>query len=82
MIELLRLGRTHGYARLRAALEEALALGCSDSAAVRALVTAPEQAHGPVAALEVGALARFARPLPDVTPYDQLLAPLPVGGAQ
>ena len=84
MIELLQLGRTYGQTRLRAAIEEALALGCTDGAAVRTLVTAPAQERVPVS-LEVGALARFVRPLPDVTAYDQLLAPmapLPVGGAQ
>lgn len=40
MIELLQIGRRSGHARLRAAVEEALALGCTDSAAVRYLVTA------------------------------------------
>jgi hypothetical protein len=31
----------------------------------------------PAATVELGALARFERPLPDVTPYDRLLL---VGG--
>lgn len=77
MIELLQLGRTYGQPRLRAAIEQALALGCTDSAAVHHLVTAPDHARVPAATVELGALARFERPLPDVTPYDRLL---PVGG--
>ncbi|HEX2186902.1 MAG TPA: IS21 family transposase, partial [Chloroflexota bacterium] len=77
MIALLQVGRAYGHHRLRAAIEEALALGCSDSAAVRYLVTAADRARVPPAALEVGALARFERPLPDVAPYDRLL---PAGG--
>lgn len=77
MIGLVQLGRTHGHDRLRAAIEEALALGCTDSAAVRHLVTATDRV--PPAALDVGSLAQFERPLPDLTPYDRLL---PTGGAR
>ena len=78
MIGLLQLGRSYGQARLRAAIEEALGLGCTDSAAVRHLVTADYHQAAPEP-LEVGGLAQFARPLPDVTAYDQLLPP---GGGQ
>jgi len=79
MIGLLQVGRDYGQPRLRAAIEQALALGCTDSAAVRYLVTAPDNDRMPTAAVEIGALARFERPLPDVTPYDRLL---PAGGGQ
>ena len=79
MIELLQLGRRYGPSRLRTAIEEALALGCTDSAAVRYLVTALDHDRVPPALLEVGALAQFERPLPDVTPYNQLL---PGGGTR
>lgn len=79
MIELLQVGRTYGQPRLRAAVEEVLALGCTDSAAVRYLVTAPDEGRVPAAALDLGALAQFERPLPDVTSYDQLL---PTGGTR
>lgn len=74
MIDLLRLGRLHGQARLRAAVEQALALGCADSGAVRHLVLAAELTRPPAADLDVGALARFGRPPPAVDAYDQLLA--------
>ena len=39
MIELVRLGRQHGYAKLDEALKQALTLGCSDTAAVEHLST-------------------------------------------
>lgn len=74
MIGLLQLGRVHGQDALRRAIETALDLGCGDSAAVRHLLTAPDLAHEPVAPLAIGSLARFERPLPVVSDYDQLLA--------
>ena len=77
MISLLQLGRTHGYERLRVAIESALALGCSDSAAVQHLLTTPDlQREQPVELRDLGLLARFERPLPAVDAYDELL----VGG--
>jgi len=76
MIELLQLGRTNGQEKLRWAVEEALALGCGDSAAVRYLLTAHQLERSTPAPLSVGVLAAFERPLPVVTGYDQLL----VGG--
>jgi hypothetical protein len=73
MIELLQLGRRHGQARLQAAIELALAIGCHDAAAVRHLVAAPSLGHPPAPVLEVGELGCFDRPLPSVDAYDQLL---------
>jgi hypothetical protein len=73
MIALLQLGRRHGQPQLRAAVEAALALGCTDGAAVRYLVTARALARIRPAAVEVGGLAQFERPLPDVAGDDQLL---------
>ena len=64
---------------MRAAIEESLALGCTDSTTVRYLVTALDHDRVPPALLKVGALAQFERPLPDVTPYNQLL---PGGGTR
>ena len=40
MIQVLSLIKQHGHERVRAAVEEALALGCSDAAAIRHLVAA------------------------------------------
>ena len=73
MIELLRHGRTCGQERLRAAVEQALTLGCTDSAAVRYLITASGLERPSPAPLEVGSLAAFERPLPDVVDYDRLM---------
>jgi transposase len=74
MIGLLQLGKSQGEQLLRGAVEAALALGCQDSAAVRHLMAAAQLEHQPVAPLQLDLLARFDRPLPAVTHYDQLLA--------
>ena len=82
LVELLQLGRSHGQDKLRAAVEQALALGCRDSGAVRYLLTANELERPTPRPLGAGdsalgsaqALAAFERPLPTVTDYDQLLA--------
>ncbi len=70
---------TTGQNRLRAAIEQAISLGCTDGAAVRYLMTVPNQDQVPPMLLDVGSLAGFERPLPDGTYYDQLL---PVGAAR
>jgi IstB-like ATP binding protein/Mu transposase, C-terminal domain len=74
MIGLLQLGKAKGYARLRAAVESVLALGCGDEAAVRYLMLIEPEDHRPQEALEVGWLNRYERSLPVVNDYDQLLA--------
>jgi transposase len=79
MIELLLLGRTHGQEKLRAAVGQALALGCTDSAAVRYLLTAPQLERARPAPLPVADLAAFERPMPEIGDYDRLLA-APAGG--
>jgi len=73
LIELLQLGRAHGQEKLRAAVEEALALGCGDSATVRYLLTAHQLERASAAPLAVGDLAVYERPMPVVSDYDQLL---------
>ena len=58
----------------RVAIETALALGCSDSAAVQHLLTTPElQRSRPAELVDIGMLAQYERPLPVVDAYDQLL---------
>lgn len=74
MIGLLQLGRRHGQERLRVAIEQALALGCHDGAAVRHLLSADQLARTPAAPVEVGVLVRFERPPPSIAAYDQLRA--------
>jgi hypothetical protein len=73
MIELLRLGPQHGWEALRKVIEQALALGCTDAAAVRHLLVAGTLTHGERALPEIGLLQRYERPLPTLNDYDQLL---------
>lgn len=78
MITLLQLGRMHGQERLRATVEQALTIGCQDVAAVEHLLTAQALERAAPAALEVGDLVVFERPLPTMEGYDALL----VGGTR
>jgi hypothetical protein len=73
MIQVLSLIKAHGHERVRAAIEEAIALGCADAAAVRHLVEAADLTHARDALIELDALSRFERPLPVMTDYDGLL---------
>ena len=74
MVELLLLGRQHGYSRLDQACQEALSLGCSAAAAVRYLMTRAQSDRAAPPRLEVAALRSYERPLPEVRTYDALLA--------
>jgi transposase len=73
MIELLHLGRQHGWEELRKVIEQALALGCTDAAAVRHLLTARTLTHGERPLQEIGSLERYERPMPALNDYDRLL---------
>ena len=73
MIEVLSLIKQHGHQRVRAAVEAAISLGCSDSAAIRHLAGADDLTHARSAIIELGELARFERPLPVLTDYDGLI---------
>jgi hypothetical protein len=73
MIQVLSLIRPHGHARVRTAVEEALALGCADAAAIRHLVEAVDLIHARDALAELGELSRFERPAPVMIDYDGLL---------
>jgi transposase len=74
MIELVGLGKQHGYDRLRGAVESALSLGCWDVAAVRHLLTQGALERPVPEGVEVGRLSRYERPLPVLEDYDQLLS--------
>ena len=73
MIQVLSLIKQHGHKRVRAAVEEALALGCSDAAAIRHLAEAADLARARSTIVELGALKRYERPKPSLTDYDRLL---------
>jgi hypothetical protein len=74
MIELLMLGKGHGWERLQQAVEKALALSCTDAAAVRHLLTATELGRPRTELQEWNGLERYERPLPQMNEYDQLLS--------
>jgi transposase len=81
MIDLLLLGRTHGYDGLRAAIEKTLAIGCADvSAVVLMLKTAHNELRERAEPVEVGGLSRYDRPQPTLMDYDQLLVRWPETG--
>jgi hypothetical protein len=73
MIELLKLSQTHGQQKLQEAIESALSSSCYDAAAVHHLLNAEDLRRGPCEAIDIGALERYARPLPLMVEYDQLL---------
>jgi len=73
MIRVLSLIKQHGHRRVRAAVEEALSLGCSDVAAIRHLAEAADLVRARSAIVELGALSRYERPQPSLTGYDELL---------
>jgi transposase len=74
MIQVLNLIKPYGHGRVRTAVEEAIALGCADAAAVRHLVEAADLTHARDRIIELDALSRFERPLPVMTDYDRLLS--------
>jgi hypothetical protein len=75
MVDVLLLGRDHGFERLRAAVEQALDMGVSDVAAIRYLLEIERlEKRAPAEALDVGWLKRYERPQPTLQEYDSLLA--------
>ena len=62
MVALIRMGREFGYAKLEAAVEQALELGCTDVAAIRHLLMTDQLQHAVAEAIEIGALAAYERP--------------------
>jgi transposase len=80
MVELLRLGQTHGYDRLTLAIDQALTCGAQDAAAVCYLLTAPGLEE-PRTATVYPTTGRdwpaMTRALPTVAQYDQLVGAAP-----
>ena len=73
MIAVIRMGREFGYAKLEAAVAQALVLGCTDEAAIRHLLMSDGLQHAAAATVEIGVLAAYERPLPTMAEYNQLL---------
>ena len=80
MITLVRAGSAAGWARLIAAVEEALRLGARDAAAVLHIMNMPDAEQRKQYAIALAEeLAQFERPMPALDEYDLLLTP---GGIQ
>lgn len=76
MVDVVRLGREHGHDELRRAVDLAIELGCADIEAVRHLLDTAALHREPERALddaELGPLARYERPVPEVNHYNELL---------
>jgi transposase len=73
MVEVIGLGRRHGYERLEQVIEKALELGCSDAEAIRYLLLESGLERKAPEAVDTSALAAYDRPLPALTAYDTLL---------
>ncbi len=55
-------------------METALSNRCYDSAAVQHLLSTEDLRHTACEAIDVGVLERYARPMPAMLEYDQLLS--------
>jgi transposase len=81
MIDLLLLGRTHGYDALRNAIEQTVAIGCMDVSAVVLLLNGSGgEVRPPAEPVDIGELSRYDRPQPTLADYDQLLRKWPETG--
>ena len=74
MIGVLALGQEFGHDRLHAAVALALSHGACGVAAVRYLLTEASLHKAEPEPIDVGALVRYDRPLPDLADYDTLLS--------
>ncbi|MDA8306959.1 MAG: IS21 family transposase [Deltaproteobacteria bacterium] len=74
MIEIIILGRKHGYPELEQAVSQALDLGCYDVSAVSLLLHTDRESPKAQQPVEIGALSRYDRPQPHLGEYDQLLS--------
>ena len=80
MVAVLLLGREFGAERLQAAIATAVSLGACDVAAVRYLLGEAALHKARPLPVDVGALARYDRPMPSVADYDTLLVSSPCAG--
>jgi hypothetical protein len=77
MIALVRAGLSHEWNHLIQAVEQALSLGVTDTAAVIHMLQMPDAEQRKRHAITLSEeLARFERPQPVMDDYDLLLAPL------
>jgi hypothetical protein len=77
MIALVRAGLSHEWNKLIHAVEQALSLGVTDSAAIIHILQMPDPEQRKRYAITLAAdLAQFERPQPVMDDYDLLLTPL------
>jgi len=77
MIALVRAGLSHEWSKLIQAVEQALSLGLTDTAAIIHILQMPDGEQRKRHAMALSAeLAQFERPQPAVDDYDLLLGPL------
>jgi transposase len=81
MVAVLTLGLEFGQDRLHTAVASAVSHGACDVAAVRYLLTEAGLHKARPVAVDVGALARYDRPMPDMADYDTLLVSTPCAGS-
>jgi transposase len=74
MVEIVKLGREHGYERLEQTIGKALELGCSDVEAVRYLLLSDSLNRKIPESIDASAFAQYDRPMPVLTNYDALLS--------
>jgi hypothetical protein len=74
MVAVLALGQEFGYDHLRTAVAATVSHGACDVAAVRYLLTEAGLHKARPGPVDVGALARYDRPLPNLADCDTLLS--------
>ena len=74
MIDVIKLGREHGYERLQETITKALTLGCSDVEALRHLLLSDGLGRRSPELIDASAFAQYDRPMPPLTNYDTLLS--------
>ncbi len=73
MVGIIKLGKKHGYDSLQDAIAAAEELGCSDIGAVLYLLGVEKLKRKKPEPVDVGGLARYERPMPELIDYDLLL---------
>jgi len=78
MVDIVKLGREHGYQRLEETIAKALELGCSDVEAVRYLLLSGGLGRPSPEPIDASAFAQYERPSPVLNQYDALLSGMEV----
>jgi transposase len=74
MVDVITLGRDHGYGQLEETIARALTLGCSDAEAIRYLLLEKQLERTSPPDFVAGPFTAYDRPLPTLADYDLLLS--------